>query len=160
VGSGSSGIGNRAGVFASSRARSRLLLLCLGLLALSALIALPRLAAAENGDSAKEAIVAQILEQFKGLYYGDPICLCRGKTFSIVIKNFRLDDEKTYAIIDENKRFWVIDLPAKVKQAFGVAEPFIGEEFPLRQVREKFVSATRAEGLLRQFTVPISYRSP
>jgi hypothetical protein len=100
----------------------------------------------------KEDIIQGVLGNFQLFYYSDKEN--RGRTFSLVIKDFDLDDEETYAISEKEKRFWVIDLQ-QVRDKHGMLTGICCKEFPLRKVREELVMATRAKGLKRPFTVPL-----
>ncbi|TLY24396.1 MAG: hypothetical protein E6K64_06885, partial [Nitrospirae bacterium] len=53
----------------------------------------------------KEDVIKGILGNFQLSYYFDKEN--RGKAFSLLIKDFDLDDDETYAISENEKRFWV-----------------------------------------------------
>lgn len=103
-------------------------------------------------EKAKEIVIQDILKKLAALYY--VFAQDRGKTFAVIIKDFSLEDEKTFAVVDD-KAFWVIILPARMKKDLGEESVGIGQEFALKKVRKDLIALTRAKGLKRQFTVPL-----
>ncbi|MGH7404255.1 MAG: hypothetical protein ACREJA_00045 [Candidatus Methylomirabilales bacterium] len=130
------------------------LVISFGVLVGGALTSPPRLAPMGSNRDFKEALIERMLTSLGDLYSTN--LKLRGKTFDVVIRDFSPeDDEETYAIIDELERFWVINLPGKTKwKTLGVEGICVCKELSLRKVREDLVSATRNNGLRRQFTVP------
>jgi hypothetical protein len=86
--------------------------------------------------------------------YSDP--LIRGKTFEVLIKDFSLQDEETYAIVEERDDFWVISLPAERKELFGTDDICVCRVLSLRKVTRDVVNNTRNNAIVRKFTVPNS----
>ena len=109
---------------------------------------------AATPEAAKEPLITSILKQFVRVYSLDRNS--KGRTFTVVLKRFEVDDEQTYAIIEEDETFWVIALPALAKRNVGVAEPLVGQEFPLGKVRPELIAQVRENPVIRQFVVPSS----
>jgi len=99
----------------------------------------------------KNEVIQGILKDFQNMYFENP--KHRGKEFFIIIKDFDLGDKETYAIIDKEKRFWIISLPEKndkyVLKGFACCE-----DYPLGKVRDELVTITRKKRIKQKFTVP------
>jgi hypothetical protein len=65
----------------------------------------------------KDEVLTRALYQFEVGHSIDPKTV--GKTLTVVIKDFSLEDEETYAIVEEDKEFWIITLPARWHQLHG-----------------------------------------
>jgi hypothetical protein len=105
----------------------------------------------------KDDFINDILSQLKGSYSGDP--LLAGKTFRVDIKDFSLDDEETYALVEGLDDFWIIVLPMKWKKLYGTDQELcVCRSHKLQFVRKELVRATLTNSVVRQFTVPKSDR--
>lgn len=99
----------------------------------------------------KDEVLADILYQFEVGYSIDPKMV--GKTLTVVIKDFSLEDEETYAIVEEDKDFWIITLPVKWHQLHGYYGAYVGVSHKANLVRKELVSTTREHGTIFYFTV-------
>ena len=98
-------------------------------------------------------MLRQTVEEFQRLFYNDRNK--RGKTFAVIIKDFGVDDEETYAIVDQTSRFYMISLWAYESRDQGVERVCVCSESSIGKVREELVAQTRSKGIRRQFTVPV-----
>jgi hypothetical protein len=108
------------------------------------------LAFASEPEGTKDEIIRGILSDFQQEFFINP--RLRGKTFEVVIKDFSVDDAKTYALIDALSSFFVISIPDKRDNP--VCGSACSKRHRLGKVRKELIAITRAKGLKRQFTVP------
>jgi len=99
----------------------------------------------------KDDVLARALYQFEVGYSIDPKLV--GKTLTIVIKDFSLEDEETYAIVEEEKEFWIITLPRRWNELHGYYGVFVGRSHKVNLVRKELVSVTREQGTVFYATV-------
>lgn len=115
--------------------------------------AMPTAVGARAVDDPKDVMLRQTVEEFQRLFYNDPNK--RGKTFDVIIKDFGVDDEETYAIVDQISRFYMISLWAYESKDQGVERVCVCSESSIGRVREDLIAQTRSKGIPRQFTVPV-----
>jgi hypothetical protein len=99
----------------------------------------------------KDEVLADVLYQFEAEYSIDPKMV--GKILTVVIKDFFLEDEETYAIVEEKKDFWIITLPVRWHQLHGYYGAYVGRSHKTNLVRKELVSMTREQGTVFYFTV-------
>lgn len=100
----------------------------------------------------KGEIIARIMQQLENTYSIDP--KLTGRTLTAVIKDFSLDDEETYAIVEEMEKFWIITLPVRWDTLHGYYGTHVGPSHKVELVRKELVSLTREQGIIFYFTVP------
>jgi len=103
-------------------------------------------------DHWKEETIRGILSDLQLMYYANP--KYRGKTFEVVIKDFKPGEKETYVIIDQLKRFFVMNLQDE-KEKYKLCGFACSQDFPLGKVKKNLVTDTRTNGLSRQFRIPI-----
>lgn len=102
--------------------------------------------------STKEDYINEILSQLGKLYYSNP--MVRGKQFEVLIRDFSLNDDETYAIVDALDNFWLINLPVGRKKTFGTEGISVWKSFSIDNVEKTAIDETRKKAIKRQFTVP------
>ncbi len=100
----------------------------------------------------KDVVIADVLYQLEGLYSLDP--KRTGKTLTVVIKDFSLEDDETYAIVEEHKDFWIITLPVRWNTLHGYYGVCVCISHKTKLVRKELVSTTIEEGTVLYFNVP------
>lgn len=101
----------------------------------------------------KADFISDILVQLANSYSVDP--LVTGKTFTVIIKDFNLEDAETYALVEGIGEFWIVVLPAERKKIYGTDQELcVCRSYPVARVTKDVVEMTRKMGFVRQFTVP------
>jgi len=99
----------------------------------------------------KDEVLADVLYQFEAEYSIDPKMV--GKILTVIIKDFSLEDEETYAIVEEEKEFFIITLPVRWNQLHGYYGACVCRSHKTKLVRKELVSMTREQGTVFYFTV-------
>ena len=129
----------------------------------------PQSAIAAAAPKTKDVLIQNILDQVS-LMYGNRRDLV-GKTFKVTIKDFSVNDDETYVIIDGVARtntyvieeitddFWTATLPRGWKKIHPEDKGddlsvMLAGQHRVEIVRKDLVSATRKNGIVRQVTIP------
>jgi hypothetical protein len=139
--------------FSSLRRHAKPRIVSVALLTMS-LFSSTEIVAQDMGGGMKARLLEEIIKQFQRDHYVDPTK--RGKTYQVLIKDFAIEDEQTYAIEDQLDRFWIITLPRRLDKDAGVEDVCVCQDFPVSEVRPDLVAMTLEKGIWKQFTVPIS----
>jgi len=109
----------------------------------------------------KNHYINNIVDELTDTYSRDRIIA--GKRIKITIKDFSLEDEDTYAIVEAGAkgvegpdRWWIIDLPVARKKIHG---PYsntlcVCRSYPLDRARKDLLAETREKGIVKRITVP------
>lgn len=102
-----------------------------------------------------------IVDELRSFYAHNPIIA--GKQIKITIKDFSLQDEATYAIVEAGDKnvegpdnFWITDLPEGRKKFHG---PYINvlcvcRSYAFERLSKDFVAGLRKNGIVKTITVP------
>jgi len=151
---------------------ARTFVLFIGVVAFAA--AVPQSAIAASAPKTKDALIQNILDQLTFMYSDDRDLI--GRTFKVTIKDFSVNDDETYVIIDGVARtntyvieevtddFWTVTLPRGWKKIHPEDKRedltvMLGGQHRVEIVREDLVSATRKSGIVREITIPKERKS-
>ena len=146
----------------------RWLVLFIGVVVFPTVVSQPAISATVT--KSKDAFIQEILDKLTFIYTRDPEPATVGKTFKVTIKNFSVNDEETYVIIDGIARtyywheptddFWTVTLPRGLK----IIDPeyykgdnlsiLLGGQHRVEIVRKDLVNTTRKSGIVREITIP------
>jgi hypothetical protein len=146
----------------------RTFVLLIGVVVFTAVV--PQFAVAAAAPKTKDALIQNILDQLTFMYSDDRDLI--GKTFKVTIKDFSVNDDKTYLIIDGVARtntyvieevtadFWTVTLPRGLKKIDpeyykdNDLSILLGGQHRVEVMRKDLVSATRKNGIVREITIP------
>jgi hypothetical protein len=129
----------------------------------------PQHAIAASAANPKDVLIQNILDQLTFMYSGHRDLI--GKTFKVTIKDFSVNDDETYVIIDGvaltntyvieeiTDDFWTATLPRGWKKIHPEDKAddltiMLGGQHRVEIVRKDLVSATRKNGIVREITIP------
>jgi len=136
-------------------------------IAISLFIAIVPQAAIPAVPNMKDVLVDKILDQLT-IMYSPGNSTTKGKTFKVTIKDFSVDDDETYLIVEGIARthvyqeptddFWRVTLPRRLKtfnrKHTNDLSILLGGQHQVDIVRKDLVSATRRNGIVREITIP------
>lgn len=126
-----------------------LLLISLTLVATYACNLQVGVAAEVSASKAKATIVNEIVMQLEHWYASDPSF--QGRTITVIIKDFSLNDEETYAIIEDINAFWIVSLPAERRKLFGTEDVCVCRALNFDKVERTLAEDIRRNGIVRKF---------